>query len=96
MCGGGASRHLETIATDNPAAASRVVEAAYETFARLAEHPELGRKRTFQNPRVRGVHSWRISGFDNYLIFYRPIPDGVQVLHVYHGARNLENLFRRR
>lgn len=85
----------KTIATDNPAAASRVVEAAYETFAMLAEHPELGRKRTFQNPRVRGVHSWRISGFDNYLIFYRPIPDGVQVLHVYHGARHLENLFRR-
>jgi hypothetical protein len=34
-----------------------------------------------------------VSGFDNYLTFYRPIPEGVQVLHVYHGARDIEALF---
>jgi len=31
-----------------------------------------------------------VKGFDNYLIFYAPTADGVEVYHVLHGARNLE------
>jgi plasmid stabilization system protein ParE len=34
-----------------------------------------------------------VCGFDNYLIFYREMRDGIQVLHVYHGARDIEALF---
>ena len=81
------------IAQDNPDAATRVIEAAHETFESLADTPGLGRPRKFQNPKLKGVRSWRVSGFDNYLIFYRPIPEGVQVLHVCHGARDIEALF---
>lgn len=80
------------IAQNNPDAATRVVEAAYETFKSLAANPSLGSVRRFRNPRLRGVRSWRVTGFENYLIFYRPVPDGVQVLHVYHGARDIEAL----
>jgi toxin ParE1/3/4 len=78
------------IAQDNPDAATRVIEAAYETFKTLATNPGLGRLRQFRSPRLRDVRSWRITSFENYLIFYRPVPDGVQVLHVYHGARDIE------
>jgi toxin ParE1/3/4 len=81
------------IAQDNPGAATRVIEAAYETFRSLAAAPGLGRPRKFRDPRLKGVRSWRVSGFDNYLIFYRPTPDGIQVLHVYHGARDIDALF---
>jgi len=83
----------EYIAKDNPEAATRVVEAAYETFANLALTPGLGTLRRFRNPRIQGVRSWRVSGFDNYLIFYRGVHDDVQILHVYHGARNIDALF---
>jgi plasmid stabilization system protein ParE len=34
-----------------------------------------------------------VSGFENHLIFYRAIPGGIEVLHVYHGARDIEALF---
>lgn len=81
------------IAQDNPDAATRVVEAAYETFKNLARRPTLGRLRKFSNARMKDVRSWRLSGFDNYLVFYRPIPKGIQVLHVYHGARDIDALF---
>jgi toxin ParE1/3/4 len=81
------------IARDNPEAATRVVEAAFETFQALAANPGLGRPRAMGNPRLAGIRSFRVSGFDNYLIFYRPVPAGVQVHHVYHGARDLEALF---
>jgi toxin ParE1/3/4 len=81
------------IAQDNPSAATRVIEAAYETFQTLAANPRLGRPRKFRNPRLRAIRSWHVTGFDNYLIFYRSIPEGIQVLHVYHGARDIETLF---
>jgi plasmid stabilization system protein ParE len=81
------------IADDNPDAATRVVEAAYETFKALAANPGLGRLRKFRDPRLKGVRSWLVSGFDNYLIFYRAIPGGIEVLHAYHGARDIEALF---
>jgi toxin ParE1/3/4 len=80
------------IAQNNPAAATRVVEAAHETFKNLALTPGLGRPHKFRNSKLKGVRSWHVSGFNNYLIFYRPIPDGVQVLHIYHGARDIEAL----
>lgn len=81
------------IARDNPDAATGVIEAAYETFKNLADKPGLGRLGKFHNPRLKGIRTWRITGFDNYLIFYRAVPGGIQVLHVYHGARDLEALF---
>lgn len=57
------------IARDNPEAADRVIESAYETFQNLAKTPSLGRIRKFDNPRLKEVRSWHISGFDDYLIF---------------------------
>jgi plasmid stabilization system protein ParE len=53
------------IARDHPDAATRVVEAAYETFNTLAANPGLGKRRRFRSPRLRDVRSWRISGFEN-------------------------------
>ena len=49
------------IAVDNPEAANRVVEAAYQTFQELLSTPGLGRARKFRNSRLRGVRSWRVT-----------------------------------
>ena len=81
------------IAQDNPEVATRVIDAAYETFKMPAANPGLGRRRRFRSPRLSDVRSWRISGFENYLIFYRGVAGGIQVNHVYHGARDIDALF---
>jgi toxin ParE1/3/4 len=81
------------IAEDNPDAATRVIEAVQTTFQKLAVNPGLGTPRRFRNLRLRDIRSLPVIGFKNYLIFYRCIPDGIQVHHVYHGARDLESLF---
>ena len=60
----------EYIARDNPDAATRVVEAAYETFKALAANPTLGRVRKSHDSRLQGVRSWLVSGFDNYVILH--------------------------
>jgi hypothetical protein len=31
--------------------------------------------------------------FDDYLVFYQPCQDGIEVLRVIHGAQHLDSLF---
>ena len=83
------------IAKDNPEAAIKVLEAAERTFQLLADRPGLGRPRTTKNPRLRNLRVRSIQAFTKYLVFYRPIPIGIQVLHVYHSARNIDALLRK-
>jgi toxin ParE1/3/4 len=84
------------IAKDNPEAATRVVEAAYETFAALAENPGLGHPRRFRSKQFHDLRLRTVLGFDSYLVLYREIFGGIEVLHVSHAARNLNALLRRR
>ncbi len=63
------------IAEDNAEAAGRFVEAVYETFMFLAENAKVGEPRAFHAPKLKGVRSWPVSRFRNYLIFYPP-PSG--------------------
>lgn len=34
----------------------------------------------------------RIKGFEDYLIFYRPLADGVEIVRVLHGKRNIPTI----
>ena len=63
----------EFIAWDNIDAADRVRDAAFRAFESLASMPELGTRRKFANPRLKGVRLWPVPGFHQYLIFYRPL-----------------------
>jgi plasmid stabilization system protein ParE len=69
------------------------LQAAYGTFQELARMPGMGRTRTFPQARLRNLRSFRIQGFENHLIFYSPIQDGVEVFHVLHGALDLEQFW---
>ena len=51
--------------------------------------PEMGVAREYQRQALEGVRMWRISGFENYLIFYRPIESGVEVIRVLHAKRDI-------
>lgn len=77
---------------DNPAAAQRFVVAAYDTFDFLASNPGIGRQQT--NLGFPEVRSWRIAGFKRYLIFYKPLPDKIQIWRVLHGARDLDTILK--
>jgi len=78
---------------DNIDAADRFLEAAYTTLGKLARMPGMGPERRFGQPRLSEVRSFRVERFDKYLIFCAPIPKGIEVFHVLHGARDLEGLF---
>jgi len=40
-----------------------------------------------------GLRAWPIDGFRNHLVFYRPTDEGVDIVRVLHGARDIEALF---
>ena len=80
-------RIWDYISQHNPPAADRVVDEIVATCHKLAFHPSLGRAR----PKfVEGIRSYRVR---NYLIFYFPIVEGVEIARVVHGARDLPKLF---
>jgi toxin ParE1/3/4 len=83
----------EYFVIDNPDAADRFLESTYGTFQELARMPGMGRKRNIPQARLRELRSFRVKGFEKYLIFYAPIPDGIEVFHVLHGARDLERFW---
>ena len=78
------------IALDNPDAAERFLIAAEEAFSTLSLMPQMGPDRVSRNPAIQGLRMWPIRGFENVLIFYRPIEDGIEVIRVLHGARDVE------
>jgi toxin ParE1/3/4 len=81
------------ISQENPEAADKLLGAALSTFAAVARMPGIGRPRTFKLSELSGLRSFRVDGFRNYLIFYRPVTEGVEIVRVLHGARNLNALF---
>lgn len=78
---------LEYIARDKPEAAIRWVQTIREKCQLLAEHPELGERR----PEFR-TGQFRSSLVGKYVIYYRPIPGGVQIARVVRGDRDVRNL----
>jgi toxin ParE1/3/4 len=75
--------------------ALRFFDAAYSTFALLATQPNMGwrSKVNFQGLAVLRV--FRVTGFEHMLILYQALPEGVDILRVVHGSRNLRALLRR-
>lgn len=75
------------IADDNRPAADRLIRSFDDVFRMLADHPHAGRSRNELQPGLRS-HPVR-----NHLLFYRPQANGIEVVRVVHGARDLDALF---
>lgn len=71
------------IARDNPRAARRLLDRIDAQLAVLAERPLLGRARPELGVALRSF------ALRPYLILYRPLADGIEVVRVLHGAREL-------
>lgn len=69
------------IAQDNMDAANKMVRRFDQSLAMLAEHPNLGRPRYLLSPRLR---SYPVGV---YVIFYRAIDNGIELIRVLHGNR---------
>jgi len=74
----------------NASAAQRFVQALERTTEMLCRNPELGERLRAD---LTGEIRYRtISGFKNYLIFYRRVDTVLEIIRVLHGARDYEQL----
>ena len=85
--------HADSIAEERPLSALESVDAIERDVARLAERLALGSPRAFQHRRLAGIRMWVLTGFRNYLLFYRVAGDALQVLRVLHAAQDYTRFF---
>ncbi len=87
-------RHAVYLAVEAGApVATRFLECAEKAFSTLASAPTMGRVRRFPHAEVGELRSWAIPNFERYLIFYRALPGGIEVIRVLHGMRDLDRIF---
>ena len=75
------------IAERNPDAADRWLEKIDAKVKLLAQFPGIGRRREELAPELQSFP------VGNYLIFYRQVKGGIEVLRVLHGAQDLRRFF---
>ena len=75
------------IAVDSEPSADRFVDLLTQHLQLLGQNPYIGRRR---DELRAGYRSFPVG---QYLIFYRVMSPGVQIMHVMHSKRDIESLF---
>jgi toxin ParE1/3/4 len=75
------------VAQRNVQAADRLAKKIAKKYDTLAIFPEMGTAYEELAPRLRGF----VVG--NYVIYYRPLDDGVEIIRVLHGRRDALRYF---
>ena len=65
--------------------ADRLIDSIVDRFWLLGEHPEAGRP----DEDASGIRCFPAG---KYLIYYRKVRRGVEILHVFHGARDRKKI----
>ncbi len=75
------------IAEDSMVEADRWVDRLDEKFALWATQPTMGRGRDEVSPGIRSL------AFGRYVVFFEPMSDGIDVVRVLHGSRDIDAAF---
>ena len=88
---------LESIAVEigreRPRTALRFLDAAEKTFALLARFPQLGAQHPCLPESLRQIRCFPVKRFATFVVFYLVKDDGIEVIRVLHGARNMPAVF---
>ncbi|MEM6753234.1 MAG: type II toxin-antitoxin system RelE/ParE family toxin [Cyanobacteria bacterium P01_C01_bin.38] len=88
----GAAQDLEDIwnyiAQNNTRAADNLFDKLREKFARLAKFPQMGQQREDLAVYLRSF------SVGSYLIFYRIIDEGVEIVRIIHCSQDIELIFK--
>jgi toxin ParE1/3/4 len=77
------------ICADNPPAARRFLDLAFETFGRLAEFPESAPLARLKSRRLVGARFCVFPPpFNRWMIFYRINQSEIEILRIIYGTQN--------
>ena len=82
----------EYIRLRSPRAALRFLEAAEALFGQLASMLGIGERVETTNPLSQGLRGFPISKFPSQIVYYKPLTDGIIVIRVLHGARDVDRI----
>ena len=75
------------IAADNKKAAAALVARLRKLVTALARSPGIGRSRPELQPELRS------HPLGSYIVFYRSVRGGIEVVRVLHGMRDIDQVF---
>ncbi|HEY9669412.1 MAG TPA: type II toxin-antitoxin system RelE/ParE family toxin [Coleofasciculaceae cyanobacterium] len=76
----------------NADVAVKFLNAAEVTFEQFLKTPRIGKVTELVVSRLGEIRQWRIKDFKDYLIFYRIQDTTVEILRIFHGARDLADV----
>ena len=75
------------------AVAERFLDAIQSLVNTLAGASGIGSSCLFRDPLLKDVRHIPVTGFENWLVFYRTSKDRIDIIRALHGARNIESIF---
>jgi toxin ParE1/3/4 len=78
---------LDYLDSQSTQAADRFATKFDQTCDLHAKHPQIGASAEEYAPNLRHFTVW------SYAIFYRPIEEGIELIRIIHGARDIPRLF---
>jgi toxin ParE1/3/4 len=75
------------VANEDMVAARQLLDRLTGLFRKLSTMPGLGRKRPELGQDIRSFPTGR------YVIYYRVVEQGIQLMRIIHGARDVEKMF---
>lgn len=73
--------------------AFRFRKAVRESLGRIRQYPRIG---SLYRGSIRGLRSWPVKGFEIIRIYYIEESDGLRVVRILHGSRNVRQILRER
>jgi toxin ParE1/3/4 len=73
--------------------ANRFLDGVNQAIQDAARMPAIGSPYPLSNPRLQGLRSCQARGrFRQHIIFYLPTDDGIEVVRVLRGSRDLQSI----
>jgi toxin ParE1/3/4 len=71
----------------------RFLEAVNRSIQDLARMPGIGAPYPVSNPTLQGLRASLVRGkFRKHIIFYLPTDDGIEVVRILYGSRNVQRI----
>lgn len=84
------------LAERSPEAARRFRAEVERTVGLLADTPGMGAPRRYRDATLEGLRMHPVRAFPEHLVFYLPLPDGIEAVRVLHAKRDIRRLFEER
>ncbi len=74
--------------------ADRFLAAVERELGVILAVPDMGSSRAYANPALAGLRMAPVRGFETHLVFYLPTEEGIELVRVLHGARDIDAIMK--